>query len=98
MKQRVSLGVLALGVVLLWSSFSFAAEGTTDPLIAGPGIAVAETTAGKVQGYVHNGIFTYHGIPYAEADRFMPPTKVKPWEGVRMALTDGPIAPQSTAR
>lgn len=98
MKQRVSLGVLALGVVLLWSSSSFAAEGAADPLIAGPGIAVAETTAGKVQGYVHNGIFTYHGIPYAEADRFMPPAKVKPWEGVRMALTDGPIAPQSTAR
>ena len=69
-----------------------------DPIIAGPDIAVVQTAEGKVQGYIHNGIFTYHGIPYAEADRFMPPAKVKSWEGIRMALTYGSVSPQSTSR
>lgn len=54
---------------------------------AGPDIAVAETTAGKVQGYISNGIYTYHGIPYAQADeRFTEAHEAEPWEGVRMAF------------
>lgn len=34
---------------------------------AGPGIAVTETDAGRVQGFIKNGIYSYYGIPYAEA-------------------------------
>ncbi len=94
MKRKALL--LAVLMVTSWACAAFAGE--KDPLIAGPGIAVVETAQGKVQGYIHNGIFTYHGIPYAEAERFMPPEKVKPWEGVRMALTYGSVSPQSTAR
>ncbi|MBQ9527347.1 MAG: carboxylesterase/lipase family protein [Fretibacterium sp.] len=94
MKRKALL--LAVLAVAAQACLAFAVE--TDPLIAGPGIAVVETAQGKVQGYIHNGIFTYHGIPYAEAERFMPPEKVKPWEGVRLALTYGPMSPQSTAR
>lgn len=52
-------------------------------ILAGPGIAVVDTEAGKLQGYVRDGIFTYHGVPYAQTERFMPPTKVPAWEGVR---------------
>lgn len=41
--------------------------------LAGPGIAEAQTEAGRVQGYIRKGIYTYHGIPYAEAkERFVP--------------------------
>ena len=41
-------------------------EETTGPTVeAGPDIAVADTQSGKVQGYISNGIYTYHGIPYA---------------------------------
>lgn len=62
---------------------------------AGPDIAVADTTAGKVQGYISNGIYTYHGIPYASAgERFVEAGPVQPWEGVRMAFDYGPISPQ----
>lgn len=63
-------------------------------ILSGPGLAVAETESGKVQGYIRNGIFTYHGIPYAEAKPFMPPEKVPAWEGVRLALNYGPMSPQ----
>ncbi|MBQ7733228.1 MAG: carboxylesterase/lipase family protein [Synergistaceae bacterium] len=65
-------------------------------ILAGPDVAVIETEAGKLQGYVRDGIFTYHGVPYAEAGLFMPPTKIKSWDGVKLALNYGPISPQST--
>ena len=60
---------------------------------SGEDIAVTNTEAGKVRGFIHNGIYTYKGIPYAEAERFMPPVKTKPWEGVRSSMTWGPVAP-----
>ena len=56
---------------------------------------VVETEAGKVAGYKEDGINIYKGIPYAEAERFMPPTPVKPWEGVRSSRAYGPTAPQA---
>ena len=59
---------------------------------------VVETEAGKVVGYVRNGINTFKGIPYAEstegANRFMPPVKRKPWSGIRSSRQYGPVAPQ----
>ena len=71
-------------------------EEMTGPTVeAGPDIAVANTQSGKVQGYISNGIYTYHGIPYAQADeRFVEAHEVEPWESVRMAFDYGPISPQ----
>jgi para-nitrobenzyl esterase len=69
------------------------------PLIAGDGDAVAATRAGRVAGYIRNGIFTFKGIPYADnsagANRFMPPVKPKSWQGVRSARQYGYVAPQA---
>lgn len=63
--------------------------------LAGPGIAVAETESGRVQGYVRKGVYTYHGVPYAEAkERFVRAERVTPWQGVRLAVDYGAIAPQ----
>src|SRR5262245_60009471 len=76
-------------IVLVCSSYRISAQ----PLNAGGDIAVANTEAGKVRGYVHNGIYTYKGIPYAQADRFMPPVKTKSWTGVRSSMTYGAVCP-----
>lgn len=58
--------------------------------------AIAETSAGKIQGYISDGIYTYHGIPYAQADeRFVPAKEVTPWEGIYDAAAYGPISLQS---
>ena len=65
---------------------------------AGPGIAVVETESGTVQGYVHNGVYTYHGIPYAQAQRFAEPQAVPRWDGIRPAMVWGDMAPQDTSR
>ena len=64
-----------------------------DAIVAGKNIAIAETESGKVKGYVHKGIYTYKGIPYAQADRFMPPSKPASWNNVRSSLTYGPVCP-----
>jgi para-nitrobenzyl esterase len=62
-------------------------------LLTGENIAVTNTNAGKVRGYVNNTIYTYKGIPYAEAKRFELPQKTKAWQGVRSSMSYGPVAP-----
>ena len=64
-------------------------------ILAGPGIAVAETENGKLQGFIRDGIYTYHGVQYATAEPFMPPQKLSSWDGVKLALNYGPMSPQS---
>lgn len=58
----------------------------------GENVAVTSTDAGKVRGYVHNTVYIYKGIPYAEAKRFEAAQKPKPWTGVRSSMTYGPVA------
>lgn len=62
-------------------------------LMAGKDIAVVPTESGKVRGYVHDGTYTFKGIPYAKADRFMAPTKPDAWTNVRSSMTYGPVCP-----
>lgn len=45
-----------------------------DEISASSNIAVTQTQYGKVGGYLENNVFTFKGIPYAKAERFMPPT------------------------
>src|SRR5260221_4034729 len=63
------------------------------PIAAGKSIAIVQTAYGKVRGYVHNGIYTFKGISYGKAQRFMPPEKPSPWEGIRSSMTYGPTCP-----
>jgi para-nitrobenzyl esterase len=58
--------------------------------------AIVQTTSGKVAGYIRNNIYTFKGIPYARAERFMPPQKPAPWEGVRSSRLFGPVCPVET--
>lgn len=65
------------------------------PILAEKSIAVVPTAYGKVRGYVHNGIYTFKGIPYGKAKRFMPPEKPSAWEDIRNSMTYGPACPAS---
>ena len=51
--------------------------------------ALVETTYGTLCGYIEDGIYTFKGIQYARAERFMPPQDPEPWEGVQTALYYG---------
>tara|TARA_E500000318_G_scaffold100874_1_gene103925 strand:- start:7069 stop:8685 length:1617 start_codon:yes stop_codon:yes gene_type:complete len=65
-------------------------------VVTGADVAVTNTESGKVRGFIQNGIFTYKGIPYATAERFMPARKVEPWDGTRSSTMYGPVAPLMT--
>lgn len=82
-----------LCLIIAFTLFISASAQNADPLIAGKNIAVVSTSDGDVRGYLHNQIYTYKGIPYAYADRFMAPGKPKPWTGVRSSTTYGPVCP-----
>ena len=68
-------------------------------LFIGENIAVAETSYGKVRGFLLRGICCFRGIPYGAdtggENRFMPPRAPEAWEGVRPAVAYGASAPQS---
>ena len=53
------------------------------------------TVYGPVQGYRDGSIYTFKGIPYAKAERFMPPQKPDTHTGVVKHRTYGPKAPQT---
>ncbi len=96
MLQSMKPGSLLLSLAVL--SLPFQAVGQTTkvaptPVMAGKGIATVPTESGSVSGYIHNGTFTFKGIPYAKADRFMAPTKPDAWTGVRSSMTYGPVCP-----
>jgi para-nitrobenzyl esterase len=55
---------------------------------------VVKTTYGAVSGVVEDSIFIFRGIPYAKAERFMPPQEPDAWEGVLECNDFGPVAKQ----
>jgi para-nitrobenzyl esterase len=109
MKNKLlrTLYVLAAGI-FLFTSCQYANTQTTvnedsytepgsHPMIADSETALVSTESGDVIGYVHKGVYNYKGIPYAKAERFMPPEKPDPWEGVRSSRSYGPVCPIDVA-
>jgi para-nitrobenzyl esterase len=54
---------------------------------------VVEVKGGKLRGFMDGKIFTFLGVPYAQAKRFELPKPVQPWQGIKNAQTWGPICP-----
>ncbi|MFA6875130.1 MAG: carboxylesterase family protein [Parabacteroides sp.] len=73
-------------------------KGEKQFLFIGDDIAIAQTTYGKVQGYILNDVFTFLGVPYGAdtsgKNRFMPPRKPAPWHEVRPTVFFPHTAPQ----
>src|SRR5574344_1206320 len=63
-------------------------------IIADSQYCTIQIQSGKVCGYIDNGVYIYKGIPYAKAERFMPPKAPDKWEGIRSSRAYGPTAPQ----
>jgi len=63
----------------------------------GSSAPVIETTFGKLRGRSENGVHVFRGIPYGAdtsgRNRFMPPQKPAPWQGIREAQEWGRCAP-----
>ena len=61
--------------------------------VCSPTEPIVETQEGKLRGFILDGIYTFHGIQYANAKRFQMPTPVESWEGVRDATNYGYTCP-----
>ena len=98
MKKSLFLAALAACSLLVSCGGGKTSGCDGQQLFIGEDIAVANTVYGKVRGYILRDIYNFKGIPYgastAGKNRFMPPQKPEPWEGVRLALNYGDMAPQ----
>src|SRR5690606_24866444 len=56
--------------------------------------SVVKTIYGAISGSVEDNIFIFKGIPYAKAERFMPPQAPDNWEGTLKCEQYGPVAKQ----
>jgi para-nitrobenzyl esterase len=54
---------------------------------------VVQVKGGKLRGFKDGKIFTFLGVPYAEAERFEMPKPVAAWEGIKSAQAWGPVCP-----
>jgi len=80
--------------VLLLGSLSTEAQTRKGIIKASSTDAIVETTAGTVAGYQEDNIYVFKGLPYAQAERFIPAQPAK-WEGVRSTRSHGPVCPQN---
>lgn len=55
---------------------------------------VVKTSSGLVEGSLNDNVYAFKGIPYAKAERFMPPQDPDAWDGVRESKNFGPVARQ----
>ena len=54
---------------------------------------VVQVKCGKLRGLKDGRIFTFLGIPYAQAERFELPKPVPAWDGIKGAQVWGPVCP-----
>ena len=71
-----------------------AAENTSE-VVADSTTIVAKVKQGAIAGYQTMGVNVFKGVPYAKAERFMPPTAPDSWTGVRSCRAYGPTCPQA---
>ncbi len=64
------------------------------PAATTPKVPIVKTSYGSISGSFDDGVFSFKGIPYAKAERFMPPQAPDAWEGVREHTKFGPISMQ----
>lgn len=99
--MRPIIQLLLAGGTLLFSACGGAARADKAEAVESSRIeassqtAVTTTESGKVAGYVQSGLYIFKGVPYARAERFMPPQAPEKWEGIRSCRAFGPTCPQA---
>ncbi len=89
------LALMALPVMMLSCGANKTKETEKYRVVVTNETTIAETVYGKVQGYLDGDVFTFKGIPYAQAERFMPPTPPEKHDSIVKCRLYGPKAPQT---
>lgn len=91
--KTLGAGFLGTGIGLCFS------EKLMAEIIVQSGEITADTKYGKIRGTLLNEVGVFRGIPYAGAsdgaNRFLPPTPLSPWTGIREAYAFGPKSYQA---
>ncbi len=99
MKFSQLMTVAAAGILAMSCGSCTTSQGTEKAccgeLRADNDDALTVTENGKVAGYVDGNVYVFKGIPYAKAERFMPPVPADNWEGIRSCRSYGPTCPQA---
>ena len=80
-------------IIILMLALATATATEAQPITAGEHTRV-HTVYGPIEGYQDGSIFTFKGIRYAKAERFMPPEKPDSFTKLRQCKVYGPQAPQ----
>ena len=80
-------------IIILMLALTIATATEAQPITAGEHTRV-QTVYGPIEGYQDGSIFTFKGIRYAKAERFMPPEKPDSFTKLRQCKVYGPQAPQ----
>lgn len=95
--MRLKPGLTIVPVLLLafacGSPVTRSAKECVSPLETSAKTSTVTIKSGPVCGYVDDGVYIYKGIPYGEAERFMPPVDPKPWTELRPCRSYGPVSP-----
>jgi para-nitrobenzyl esterase len=87
---------------LALTGLTFGGVAARTPALSAGRQTTLETTAGKIRGYVDEGVYIFKGVRYgastAGTARFLPPARPKPWAGIQDATRYGPRAPQPFRR
>ena len=96
MKKTVATIALALPILLLGCTANKSQQSKkSSRVVVTNEKTIAQTIYGKVQGYLDGDVFTFKGIPYAKAERFMPPTAPDKHDSIVKCRLYGPKAPQT---
>lgn len=87
--------ILALPLMFLGFSASTANAAEKSRIVVTNESTITQTIYGQVQGYLDGDVFTFKGIPYAQAERFLPPTAPAKHDGIVKCRLYGPKAPQT---
>ncbi|NTJ63267.1 carboxylesterase/lipase family protein [Agrobacterium rhizogenes] len=88
MQRKFGINLKAIALCAAFLGLTLASS-SADEFVASQDKTVVRTKQGALLGALSDGIYSYLGVPYAQAERFMPAADVKPWSGVRPAVTYG---------
>lgn len=94
-KPIIQILALALPIIIIGCNSNQQGKDKEYRVVVTNESTITQTVYGKVQGYLDGDVFTFKGIPYAQAERFMPPVAPDKHDGILKCRLYGPQAPQA---